>query len=279
MTPEGPVRQTGPGVRLAVLGDPIAHSRSPVLHRAGCAALGLACESVALRTPLDALHTTLDRLAAEGFTGCNLTMPLKAAALGWVREASPAARRARSVNTITFAPAGARGDTTDGDGFLDLLRALDRDPARARVTLLGSGGSARSLAVALAEHGRGAHVVSRRAPGTDPDWGEVRIASFSTWGSPEARSELAAADVVVNCTPLGAADSPAPPEALGRNALVVDLTYGDDVTAWVKQARASGREAVDGLGLLVHQAHRSLAIWLERDLPLSALATAVGWPR
>ena len=279
MTPEGPVRSTGPVVRLAVLGDPIAHSRSPELHRAGCAALGLACESVALRTPLAELHVTLARLAAEGYTGCNLTMPLKAAALGWVREASPAARRAHSVNTISFAPHCARGDTTDGDGFLDLLRALDRDPTRARVTLLGSGGSARSLAAALAEHGRGAHVVSRRAPGTNPDWGGVALASWCAWASPEARSELLAADVVVNCTPLGTADPPVPADEIGRNTLVVDLTYGADVTAWVQQVRASGREAVDGLGLLVHQARRSLAIWLERDVPLAPMAAAVGWPR
>ena len=101
----------------------------------------------------------------------------------------------------------------------------------------------------------------------------------SEWKHWVSTAELLAADVVVNCTPLGTADPPVPADEIGRNTLVVDLTYGADVTAWVQQVRASGREAVDGLGLLVHQARRSLAIWLERDVPLAPMAAAVGWPR
>ena len=154
------------GMRLAVLGDPLRFTRSPELHRAGCAALGVACESQALRTPLAELRPTLERLAAEGFTGCNLTLPLKGPALDCVADASPAARRARSVNTITFRSSGLHADTTDGEGFVDLLRTLDRDPAQAEIVLLGAGGSARSLALALGEPGRnGVRVVSRRDPG------------------------------------------------------------------------------------------------------------------
>ncbi|HEY6196479.1 MAG TPA: shikimate dehydrogenase, partial [Candidatus Eisenbacteria bacterium] len=135
-------------VRLAVLGDPLRYTRSPDLHRAGAAALGLDCESHAVRTPLAALGETLARLAAEGYTGCNLTMPLKEAALACVRETTPTARRARSINTVTFLAAGSSGDTTDGVGFVELLAALDRDARRARIVLLGAGGAARSLALA-----------------------------------------------------------------------------------------------------------------------------------
>ena len=110
-------------VRLAVLGDPLRYTRSPDLHRAGAAALGLDCESHAVRTPLAALGETLARLAAEGYTGCNLTMPLKEAALACVRETTPTARRARSINTVTFLAAGSSGDTTDGVGFVELHEA------------------------------------------------------------------------------------------------------------------------------------------------------------
>src|SRR5437764_1282827 len=124
---------------------PLRSTRSPDLHRAGAAALGLDCESHAVRTPLAALGETLARLAAEGYTGCNLTMPLKEAALAHVREATPAARRARSVNTVTFLAAGSVGDTTDGAGFVDFLASLDRAARGTRVVLLGAGGAARSL--------------------------------------------------------------------------------------------------------------------------------------
>src|SRR5262249_35752890 len=94
-------------VKLAVLGDPLRYTPSPDPHRAGCAALGLECESVALRPPAGDLAGTLARLAAEGYTGCNLTMPLKEPALALAARPSAAATRARSVNTIRFAPAAS----------------------------------------------------------------------------------------------------------------------------------------------------------------------------
>jgi shikimate dehydrogenase len=265
-------------VKLAVLGDPLAYTRSPDLHRAGAAALGVACESDAIRTPVAALGATLERLAAEGYTGCNLTMPLKAAALAHMQRVSPAAASARSVNTVTFGPEGMDGDSTDGAGFVDLLRALDRNPARTRVLLLGSGGAARSLAWQLRqEKAPGIHVLSRRPPAEDPEWNDMeKPDGWSAWGSPEGGMALLASDVVVNCTPLG---RPVEVEAVARNALVVDLPYGPELTPWVREARANGLEAVDGLGLLVHQGRHSLARWLRREVPLAPLSAAVGWPR
>jgi len=263
-------------VRLAVLGDPLRFTRSPVLHRAGCEALGFTCESRALRTPVAGLAATLERLAGEGLAGCNLTMPLKEPALDLVREASDEARAARSVNTVTFRNGGARGDTTDGAGFVDLLRSLDRTPAGCRVVLLGAGGAARSLALALARAGAGpGHVISRHRPAADLPW----AGGWTEWGSEDARTALAGADVLVNATPLGAPELAGLLDDLPRRALVVDLSYGEALTAWAAEARARGHEAVDGLGLLVHQARRSLAIWLGRDVPLAPLAAAVGWPR
>lgn len=267
-------------LRLAVLGDPLRYTRSPDLHRAGAAALGIACDSQAIRTPLEQLPATLARLAAEGFTGCNVTLPLKHAALAAVTRSTPAARRARSVNTVTFAAGGSEGDTTDGAGFVDLLTSLGRSASTARVVLLGAGGSARSLALALADaRGPAVQVISRREPEPDEAWGGALGERWSAWGSAAADAVLAAAGVLVNCTPLGAGEPPAAPERIAHGALVVDLTYGETVTPWVLAARAHGLEAVDGLGLLVHQARHSLARWFGREVPLAPLAAAVGWPR
>ena len=129
-------------VQTAVLGDPLAYTLSPVLHRAGCEALGISCEASAVRTPPDRLGETLRELAARGLVGCNLTHPLKEHALDHVEKASLSAERARSVNTIVFREDGWWGETTDGPGFLDLLKAKHFDPARQRVVLLPGGGAA-----------------------------------------------------------------------------------------------------------------------------------------
>lgn len=270
---------SGP-VRLAVLGDPLAYTLSPVLHRAGCAAMGVACESEALRTPVEQLPARLAELAGRGFLGCNLTHPLKESALDCVAWASVAAERARSANTIVFRGEGGYAETTDGPGFVDLLRALHLDPVRQRVVLLGAGGAARSLALALDWAGcREVVVSSRRPKDVLYAWGEGLDERFLGWRSEEERDALAEGTVIVNCTPLAGDEPPAPLERLARTALVVDLTYGPEPTPWVREARRQGLEAIDGLGLLVHQARRSLSLWLGREVPLDALAAAVGWPR
>ena len=270
---------SGP-VRLAVLGDPLAYTLSPVLHRAGCTALGLECVSQALRTPPEALEERLRSLAAGGCLGCNLTHPLKEHALDHVARASVAAERSRSVNTIAFRQDGWWGETTDGPGFVDLLRELHFDPERQRVLLLGAGGAARSLALALQWAGcREVHVSSRRRPEGAFAWGEGLDEKFLGWRSAEEDDALGSCTVIVNGTPLSGDDSPAPLDRVARSALVVDLTYGPEPTPWVLRARGAGLHAIDGLGLLVHQARRSLSLWLGREVPVEPLAAAVGWSR
>ncbi len=267
-------------VRLAVLGDPLAYTLSPVLHRAGCAAVGVRGESEALRTSVEELPARLADLATRGYLGCNVTHPLKEPALDCVAKASVAAERSRSANTVVFRGEGWFGETTDGPGFVDLLRSLHLEPARERVVLLGAGGAARSLALALHWAGCREVVVSSRRPADARfAWGEGLDERFLGWRSEEERDALAESTVIVNCTPLAGEETPAPLERLARTALVVDLTYGPEVTPWVRAARRQGLQAVDGLGLLVHQARRSLSLWLGREVPLDALASSVGWPR
>jgi len=259
-------------LKLGVLGDPLSYTRSPELHRAGLAALGLQGESVALPTPREALGARLAELAQQGFRGVNLTTPLKEKALAFLARASEGARRARSVNTVSFEPDGAAGDTTDGPGFLDLLVSLGRPVAGERVVILGAGGAARSLAWALADAGALVVLSARSVAAED---GLARVA----WRSPEEREALAGAALVVNATPIVGDEPPAPLAWLGAATAVVDLAYGERLTPWVEHARTGGRAAWDGLGLLVHQARRSLALWTGREVPLAPLERAVGWPR
>jgi len=272
---------TGPAVRLAVLGDPLPFTLSPILHRAGLAALGLDGESEAIPTPTSSLEERLAGLAGAGYLGVNVTRPLKGAVLRHLARVSETARRARSVNTVGFDRRGEWwGDTTDGPGFLDWLEHLGRDPARERVVMLGAGGAARSLGLALVSAGcRSLTVSGRRPEAMGEDWRDIPGARPVGWRSVAEQEALSSATLVVNATPLGADQDPSPVEEIGRDALVLDLGYGESVSPWVRRVRAAGREAHDGLGLLVFQARRSLSLWLRRPVPLDPLARAVGWPR
>ena len=267
-------------VKLAVLGDPLAFTLSPVLHRAGLEALGMQGGSEALRVPQSRLGTTLARLAAAGYRGVNLTHPLKRAVLEHLTEISEAAQRAVSVNTVSFDSGLARGDTTDGAGFIALLEDLGVGVARASVVLLGAGGAARSLGLALLEAGAASVTVWARRPGeASAAWQEIAGAQVTGWDSEAGRAALAGAELVVNATPLTGPEEPCAISRIPRGARVVDLVYGPEVTPWVRAARAAGLEAVDGLGLLVFQARCSLALWTGLEVPLAPLAGAVGWPR
>ncbi len=260
---------------LAVLGDPLDYTLSPALHEAGLAALGIAGASRAIRTRAAELAGRLDTLEAEGLRGVNLTMPLKEAVLPLLERVSESAARARSVNTVVFDPVGRTGASTDGPGFLDLLAVEGLDPQAQRVVFLGAGGAARSVAAALA----GAGARSVRAATRDP---ARHAGTFRALGldpplaldGAEVHAALAAATLVIQATPLRELEGPLDPALVPVEAVAIDMGYGAGPTPWVLALRARGVRARDGLGMLVHQARRSLALWTGRDVPLPTLWAA-----
>jgi shikimate dehydrogenase len=265
-------------VRLAVLGDPLSFTLSPALHRAGLESIGLACESRAIRTTAEQLGPRLDELAAAGYRGVNLTAPLKEEALRHLTRVSDPARRARSANTVGFEPEARWGDTTDGAGFVTWLRTLGRIPKQQSVVFFGAGGAVRSLALALAEAGCDRLTVCARRP--DPArsaWSEISDVTWASWDSAATTLALAAATLVVHGTPLD--DPGIALVQVPDHALIIDLRYAEAPMPWVSRARAAGFEAWDGLGLLVFQAQRSLALWTGGEIAIDPLARAVGWPR
>lgn len=265
-------------VRLAVLGDPLRYTLSPVLHRAALRWAGVPGGSEALRTPVADLGARLAALAASGYRGVNLTHPLKRAALDAVAWVSEAARRARAVNTIGF-DGGGWGDTTDGPGLVDWLVRLQRAPAAERAAIVGAGGAARSLALALRDAGAEVSLLARdpaRAAAEVEGLTGVRVLGL---GEAAGTERLARATLVVNATPVSAPDAPLDPARVPAGALALDLVYGPELTPWARAARARGREAHDGVGLLVGQARRSLSAWLGVEVPWEPLEAAVARAR
>jgi shikimate dehydrogenase len=235
------------GRRAAVIGHPVAHSRSPAMHTAAYRALGLNWEYTAVDVPPSDLRSFITGLAAAGYAGVNVTIPHKQAVLGLCDELSGEARRAGSVNTVLVREGRLRGETTDGAGLLWALGRLE--PADALV--LGAGGAARAVVAALRAAGWRVAVSARR-PGAAAELG----ADVAPW--PPA----GAAGLVVNTTPIGQGEYPVPgtkysypPELIGPGMVVVDLAYRGDgaPTPLIDAAGERGARAVDGLEVLVGQ--------------------------
>ncbi|MEO6462859.1 MAG: shikimate dehydrogenase [Candidatus Eisenbacteria bacterium] len=267
--------------RYAVLGSPIAHSLSPVLHRAAFAASGRAATYDAIDVGEGALHEVLPRLAREGYAGLNLTAPLKRAGLFLAAEATPRAGRAGAANTLRRDGDRWIADNTDGAGFVNFLARAAVAAAGARVTVLGGGGATAGLVPALLDAGAGTIAIVTRQVGHDGA-GDPRVevlAASAEVASPAAQA-LRTSTLVIQATPLGLAAGdplPCPPDWVGPRAVAIDLLYHPPVTPWLAALRARGVKAANGLGLLVEQALLAQEFWFGQAPPRHALEEAVAW--
>ncbi len=270
---------SGTSAVVGVIGDPVRHSLSPVLHNAAFAALRLDWVSVAFPVPPSALDAALAGARALGLRGLSVTMPHKEAVARKVDRTSAAAARLGAVNCVVVEPGGLVGENTDGQGFVAALRrGAGFDPAGRRCLVAGAGGAARAVVLALAEAGASEVVVVGRSPERVADAAGL-AADVGRAGAP---SEAADAQLVVNATPLGMAGTPGAdvlppidPALLGPGQLVVDLVYAPRPTRWLELAQRRGAAALDGLGMLVHQAALQIELWSGRHAPVEAMWDAV----
>ena len=260
-----------------VIGDPVEHSRSPRMHNAASAALGLDRVYVALHVAPADLGAAVRGLRALGVEGVNVTVPHKAAAVALCDELGDEARDAGAVNTLSFPGDGSlRGDLTDG---LGLVAALAEVPERAVV--LGAGGSARAAAAALLRAGtRSITVVARRLETADRL--ADALADLSSGSKVEAAATVpaGAGGLLVHCTPVGGIAAlkqlPVPADVIERMDAVADFAYRADgsPTPLAEVALAAGLPLVDGLELLVRQGALSFERWTGIEPPLDVMRRA-----
>jgi shikimate dehydrogenase len=267
---------TGKAKLAGVIGWPIAHSRSPRLHGFWLERYDIDGAYLPFAVKPENLPAALAALPALGLSGVNVTLPHKEAALGLCARVSDAARRIGAVNTIVVAEDGAlEGSNTDAFGFLAHLTASrpgfrpDAGPA----VLLGAGGAARAIAVALLDAGvpelRLVNRTQARAGALAAALGpRVRPVDWS-----DRTAALAGAALLVNSTTLGMAGQP-PLDldltALPRTAVVDDIVYVPLETPLLAAARVRGNAVVDGLGMLLHQARPGFAAWFGREPEVDA---------
>jgi shikimate dehydrogenase len=263
--------------RLAVLGQPIAHSRSPAMQNAALAELGLTGEwsYEAIEVAPEDFEARVRAMPGEGFAGANVTVPHKVAALRVADEASEPARAIGAANTLSFSDGRIAAENTDATGFLD---ALPGDPAGGRALVLGAGGSARAVAWALASRDAKVTIWNRtpeKARRLAEGLGVSALGAGDRWpGAGEF-------DLLVNCTTVGMGEGgadlkalPLDADAMGERHTIVDLAYGPAETELVRAARARGAAVIDGLEVLVRQGAASLRIWTGLDPPIETMRQA-----
>ncbi|ABY35159.1 MAG TPA: shikimate dehydrogenase [Chloroflexus aurantiacus] len=260
---------------ILLIGDPVAHSRSPAMHNAALAALGIAARYRAVQTTAAELPDRLAALRQPHFLGANVTLPHKQAVIPLLDEIEPAAARIGAVNTIVRQPDGRLlGVNTDAPGLLADLAAAGWTPVEQEVVILGASGAARAATFALADAGvNGITIVNRSlmraidlAAAAAANQPALRIRALSL-SDPAVTDVIAHCTLLINATALGWHDDETPiaDPPVGAHCLVYDMVYRE--TALLRAAVARGARVRDGRGMLVEQGALAFERWTGRPAP------------
>jgi shikimate dehydrogenase len=272
-------------LRVGVIGDPVAHSLSPAMQQPALDALGIAAIYELWPTTAAELPGRIAGLRAPDVLGANVTVPHKRGVMSLLDEVRPLARRAGAVNTILRRDDRLIGENTDIAGFATALGAVCRDAGDRRALILGAGGAARAVVLALESLGMSRIAVANRTTSRldrlIADLAPTPVARVA-YDDTALRQALSDATLLINATAAGwqPGESPLPLDLLGAlpvDALVVDLTYREtDLLAAARHLRLT---TLDGLPMLVHQGAGSLELWTGHKAPVDLMLAAAGAAR
>lgn len=272
---------------VGVIGNPVSHSRSPAMHNAAFAALGMNWAYMPLPVLPEHIGDAVRGLRALGLRGANVTVPHKQAVMPFLDDISDAAQTIGAVNTIIVAPDGRLlGDNTDAAGFAADLAAHDVHPAGAAALVLGAGGSARAIIYALLQEGATRIAIANRTLDKAhalADFFSPRYpdAEFGAFRLTEDITEIAPMQqIIVNCTSLGMTPNvdTMPWDAhvaFTPGQTVYDLVYNPTETQLLAKARAEGANAIGGIGMLLHQGALAFEKWTGVKPPLDEMRAAL----
>lgn len=250
-------------IRLAVFGRPVRHSLSPRIHRAFADQAGIEARYDAIDTGPGELAGALEAFAAEGGTGCNVTLPLKGEAMNLAARCSERVARAGAANTLTLEGGGWAAENTDGIGLVADLRRLGLDPEGRRLALLGAGGAAAGVLGELLRAGPRAVCIFNRTADRARELARRHANLGPVTGQGFDAPEGEGFDLVLNATSLGHDGGRPPLDAslFTTNGSLYDLNYGAAAAPLEAWARIAGMPFHDGLGMLVGQAAESFRCW------------------
>jgi shikimate dehydrogenase len=274
---------TGKTKLLGVIGNPIEHSLSPVMHNAAIAKLEL--DYVYLPFPIkpEDLSKAISGFTAIGLTGFSVTIPHKQAIIPLLTEISSIAKEIGAVNTVWRTETGWNGTNTDVEGFVAPLKNYNRNWSQTTALILGCGGAARAVVAGCAQlNCAKIHVVGRdqqKLKRFKNSWQNSELAvNLSVHNWQELPDLMGESNLLVNSTPVGMYphidESPVSAELMGRlseNAIAYDLIYTPNPTKFLQIAKEHGADAIDGLGMLVQQGAAALQIWLKQQPPVEVM--------
>jgi shikimate dehydrogenase len=272
---------------LGIIGDPVEHSLSPVMHNAAIAALGVDYVYIPFPVQKEKLATAIAGFEAINLVGFSITIPHKQSIIPLLSSISPQAKAIGAVNTVWKTESGWHGTNTDFLGFIYPLKNLQRDWSKVKPVILGNGGAARAVVVGLAELGcREITVVGRDRQRLDEfkqSWQYSDLkASLNTRRWKDLSELVSTTEMLVNTTPIGMYpkidESPIAIDAvkkLSPGAIAYDLIYTPNPTKFLSQAKETGAIAIDGLEMLVQQGAAALKIWLQQDIPVDVMRQAL----
>jgi shikimate dehydrogenase len=250
------------------MGFPVSHSLSPKLHGWWLDKYGIDGSYTTMAVDVANLKEAFKLLVGRGYRGCNLTLPLKEAALSMMDDHDESCLMSGAVNTVVIDGGRLRGFNSDGFGFAESLNAQVPGWDGARVVIIGTGGAARGIIASLRGAGAKHFVLVNRTP----EKADKVISAFKLDGEVYnwnlRHDALKEATMVVNCSSLGMKDQPALDlslDSLPKEAVVADIVYRPLETGLLKQAKARGNKTVEGLGMLLHQGRLGFSQWFGRD--------------
>jgi shikimate dehydrogenase len=278
---------TGTTKLLGVIGHPVTHSLSPLMHNAALAKMGLDYVYVALPIAPDRLAEAVAGFGAIGLAGFNITIPYKQTIIPFLSEISDLARAVGAVNTVWQTSTGWYGTNTDVAGFVAPLQALGRDWSQATVVCLGNGGAARAVVAGAHQLGCRQIQVFGRNPEKlahfDRSWqsstiGQQLSQNLSVHPWKDLAMAIGRADLIVNTTPIGMQPnidasplSESETAAIKSGTIAYDLIYVPRPTQFLQQAQQQGAIVIDGLEMLVQQGAAALQIWTQADIPIDVM--------
>ncbi len=267
---------------LCVIGDPVLHSKSPLIQNTMIAALGLEYDYICQPVKREELSAWLERVRTEGWAGFNATMPHKEALVPFMDELDEDAKLYGAVNTVCYRNGKLCGFNTDGGGFARALTMCNIPIKGTKFTLLGAGGAAKAVALKLAQQGAARVTVCNRTVEKAAALAAYapEVMAVTGFSSEELSAACAGCDVLINCTNLGMAGSPefdtlAFVDALPKGAPVCDLIYHPLKTALLARAEAQGHPIMNGLPLLIHQAILALEHFTQTKIDAAAMLPLV----
>ena len=262
---------------LAIIGHPVAHSLSPLMHNFAAKKLGLPYTYVAFDVEPAQVGKAVAGIRALGVAGVNVTVPHKKAVMRHLDGIDDEARAIGAVNTIINRGGKLYGTNTDGIGFLRSLEKKGFNPKGKKAVIIGAGGSSRAIGVSLLRKGITSLSVINRSKNS----GNMLVDTLSHFGSAvliqkkeakRCRSAVAEADLVVQTTPLGMKKGDPPPldAAFRKGQLVYDIIYAPVETRFLAVARKAGADTMNGLAMLVYQGSESFRLWTGKKFPEDA---------